>query len=458
MRDEFESQERYDNAREQRRKKFRNAQRGEPPQPDPDDPGPQPAPATTGAYMLSKTALASNVGNVLLALEREPELTDAFGYDEMMRTEMLLRPLFTADPDFKPRPVTDADVTAVQAHLQWRGFRRLGKGSTHEAIDKHARDHASHPVRDWLDALQWDGTRRLDTWLAVYLGAEQSNYTKTIGSLFAIGMVARIYRPGCQLNYMLIFEGAQGTLKSTACAVLGGDYFSDQLPDITGEEAAQHLRGKWLIEVAELRAYSRAMIDHFKEFLVRDVERYRPPWGRKEVHEPRQCVFIGTTNKALYLRDETGNRRFWPIRTGKIDIARLRADRDQLFAEAVRRFRDGERWWPGAQFERETIAVEQEARYEPDAWEQPIADFLNRLPGDMITPKRATILQIAIHALDFEEERPTTKDEPRGTPINRLSPHDQRRIAAVLVHLGWEPKRSKRERWWGPVGDTGDTG
>jgi hypothetical protein len=406
-------------------------------------------PAAKGKYMRGKTALACNAGNILLALQTEPELKGAFGYDEMLRTEVLLRPLFGDDPEFERRPVTGADVTAVQVHLQWFGFPRLGKDTTHQAIDKYARENSFHPIRDYLNGLEWDGFERVPEWLHTYLGAENNDYTARIGTMFLIGMVARIVRPGCRLNYMLILEGEQGILKSTACAVLAGDYFSDQLPDITSKEAAQHLRGKWLIEVAELRAYSRAAIDHFKEFLVRDTERYRPPWGRKEVHEPRQCVLIGTTNKELYLRDETGNRRFWPVKVRTIDLDSLQRDRDQLFAEAVWRFKHGETWWPDAEFERVTIAAEQEKRYEAEVWEKPIAQFLR-------DKTRTTIMEVALGVLGYEVTRPgmtVGRDEPmplRGTPINRLTPKDQQRIISVLTHLEWEPKRNKSERWWQP--------
>jgi Virulence-associated protein E len=409
----------------------------------------QPTAPKKGKYMHHKTELACNAGNVLLALQTEPELEGGFAYDEMLRAELLMRPLFDDDPRFKPRPLTDADVTAVQAHLQWFGFRKLSKDTTHQAIDKIARENSFHPVRDYLNGLEWDGMERLPEWLSTYLGAENNDYTRGIGTMFLIGMVARILRPGCQLNYMLILEGEQGTLKSTTCSVLAGEYFSDNLPDITSKECSQHLRGKWLVEVAELRAYSRAMIDHFKEFLVRDVERYRPPWGRKEVYEPRQCVFIGTTNKQLYLRDETGNRRFWPVKVGRIEIEHLRRDRDLLFAEAVWRFENGEQWWPTADFERDTIAAQQEARFEADAWEIPIRRYL-----DGLSPKRTTILQVATGALEFEGARPlVVPGEPqpvRGTAINRLSPHDQHRIIACLTHLGWVPKRTMQGRWWEP--------
>jgi Virulence-associated protein E-like domain len=240
-----------------------------------------------------------NLGNVVLALEQEPMLMNAFGFDEMLCTNTLLRPLFAADPTLKPRPVTDSDVFAVQEWLQWEGFCRLGPEVVHAAINKHAGDRRYHPVRDYLDALRWDGIARLRTWLANYLGAEQNEYTEQIGTMFVISMVARIYQPGCKADHMLVLEGSQGMWKSRACEVLAGEYFDDHMPDISSKEASQHLRGKWLIEWAEMRAYSRAEVNQTKAFLGRTVERYRPTYGRNEVNEPRQCIFIGSTRPAI---------------------------------------------------------------------------------------------------------------------------------------------------------------
>jgi predicted P-loop ATPase len=139
--------------------------------------------------------------------------------------------------DFTPRPITDTDVTRLQAWLQWFGFQRLGKTTTHDAVDEHARKRAFRPVRDYLNSLKWDGKGRLGTWLSDYLGAEQSEYTEGIGTMFLIGMVARVMEPGCKLDYMLILEGEQGTLKSKMCAILAGPkHFSDQLPDIPAKK------------------------------------------------------------------------------------------------------------------------------------------------------------------------------------------------------------------------------
>jgi predicted P-loop ATPase len=185
-----------------------------------------------------------------------------------------------------------------------------------------------------------------------------------------------------------------------------------------------------------MHAMNRAEAAQLKAFITRTTERYRPSYGRKEVIEPRQCVFIGTTNRDVYLRDETGARRFWPVRTGSINVAMLEQDRDQLFAEAVARYREGVEWWPDKDFERQYIMPEQAARYESDAWEENIGSYLR-------TKTKVTVGEIARGALCIE------------TP--RIGTADQRRITAALDRLGWRRERDdgktdwQGKRWWVPA-------
>jgi predicted P-loop ATPase len=246
-------------------------------------------------------------------------------------------------------------------------------------------------------------------------------------------MVARVLEPGCQCDYMLILEGPQGARKSTACRILGGEWFSDNLPDVTvGKDVQQHLSGKWLIEIAEMSAMSRAEDAALKAFITRRTERYRPPYGRKEIIQPRQAVFIGTTNKSIYLRDETGGRRFWPVKVTSIDPKALARDRDQLFAEALKEHRSGARWWPDAAFEREHITPQQEARFEADPWQESISDWLR----GRTSPVR--FIEIMREALHFQ--------------IASVKTGDQRRITPVLERLGWRklPKDSHGYIRWAP--------
>jgi predicted P-loop ATPase len=384
-----------------------------------------------------------NLYNAMLALRADARIFDLFSYDEMLRAPILSRPvpgeaLHGESGPFPPRPVRDADVTALQELLQASGLEKVGKDTVHQAVDLRAHENTFHPVRIYLGALEWDGTPHLATWLNAHLGAEDTEYHRRIGCMFLVAMVARIFEPGCKADYMPIFEGPQGSLKSTACQVLGGQWFSDNLPDIrtAGKDVAQHLNGKWLIEVAEMSALDKSEASALKAFVTRTVERYRPSYGRKEVIEPRQCIFIGTTNKTAYLRDETGGRRFWPVKVGIINIHALIRNRDQLFAEAVHLYQQGFRWWPDAAFEREFIAPEQEARYETDAWEEEIRSFLTG-------KQRTTVLDVAKHGLKIE--------------LPRIGTADQRRITAALERLGWaRGKRAGAARWWVASGVTHD--
>ena len=372
----------------------------------------------------------SNLANALHALRHAGELRDVFSRDAMLRSDMLNGPALI--------PVRDTDVTFVQEALQRAGLTRLSKDTMHQAVQRRAVEREFHPVRDYLGRLRWDGTKRLDKWLSYYLGAEHNAYTAGIGRMFLIAMVARVMRPGCKADYMMVLEGPQGARKSTACMILAGSWFSDSLPDLRsgGKDVAQHLNGKWLLEVAEMSALDKAEAAALKAFITRTTERYRPSFGRAEVIEPRQCVFIGTTNKEAYLRDETGGRRFWPVKVGTIDTDALAHDRDQLFAEAVDAFRTGERWWPNQEFELDHIKPQQDARYEADAWEQVVENYLlTILKGK---DHRTTILDVAVHGLEF--------DKPK------LGTADQRRIGAALERLGWKrgPRGTGGVRYWVP--------
>jgi predicted P-loop ATPase len=377
------------------------------------------------------------LANLMIALRNAPEIADSFTFDEMMRAPILTRALpavgHAEDQLPYPRPVRDADVSQLQEWLQREGLPRIGMEMTYQAVNLRAQERSCHPVRAYLDALAWDGKPRLERWLSYYLGADPSEYVSAVGSMFLIAMVARIFEPGCKVDHLLVLEGEQGARKSTACSILAGQqWFSDGLPDIGDKDASIHLRGKWLIELSELSAIGRAEAEHLKAFVTRQVERFRPSYGRMEVIEPRQCVFIGTTNKSTYLRDETGGRRFWPIKVGAIDIDALRHDRDQIFAEAVKAYRDGKHWWPEEGFEREHIKPRQDDRFEGDPWEDAIAAHVSTL-------SRVRVTDIARNVLAIE-----------GAKIGTA---EQRRIAAVLVGLGWKPIRDWQGRGYVPASD-----
>lgn len=330
--------------------------------------------------MLTKTGqLIPNLHNVMRLLRIDQRL-QIVAFDEMQNAPVLTGPLPGDDEPIGGviiREISDTDMTRLHEYIQIAGFPKIGRDIVTNAVLAVAYERRFHPVREWLESLQWDGVSRVGKWLARYAGAEVSAYTSGVGQMWLIAAVARILDPGCKVDSLLILEGEQSIRKSTACGILGGAWFSDQLPPVHGgnKDLSVHLRGKWVVEIAELSATTKSEADDLKAFITRQAERYRPPYGRSDVTEPRQCIFIGTTNKKQYLRDETGSRRFWPVAVSAIDAEALRADRDQLFAEAVTLYRAGVKWWPEGQMEK-LIADQGDERFEADPWEPIIAEYV----------------------------------------------------------------------------------
>jgi predicted P-loop ATPase len=393
--------------------------------------------------------------NVMLTLRNHPRLAKIIRYDEMLRAPMLLDqiPNTPHDPTI-PRQLRDADVIAIQEEIQLVGLRRVAKGTVQDGIDLRADQDRFHPVVGYLNGLVWDGETRVDGWLGRYLGVEGGDYSDKIGRLFLIALVARMFIPGCKADYMLILEGPQGALKSSACRVLAGEWFSDNLPDLSRGDSVRlsmHLRGKWLIEIAEMSSFNSAEAHTLKEFLTQTEERYTPKYGRNEVHEPRQCLFIGSTNEGVYLRDATGARRFWPVKVGVIDLDALAEVRDQLLAEAVTLFRAGEKWWPDREFEVKHIAPQQASRFEADPWQETITVWLDGGAKEYDSDGREVVGEDGVPIRTPAVDRCTVMQLLRGplhVSIDRISIREQRRVSAILTNMKWNQGRSTKERFY----------
>jgi predicted P-loop ATPase len=234
-----------------------------------------------------------------------------------------------------------------------------------------------------------------------------------------ISAVARAYQPGCKADHVLILEGPQGQGKSSAFRVLGGAFYSDDMPDLSSKDASLSANSAWIIELAELDSMAKTEVSRIKAFISRQVDKFRPPYGRSVVEVPRGSVFCGSVNPGgKYLKDESGGRRFWPVACGDVlNLDALERDRDQLWAEAVTRYKKGEKWWLTEQKLIEAATQEQEERYRKDDWESLIAPWLLNQSETSI----AEILAIII------------KKEPAFWTHT-----DSIRIGTILTRLGWE--------------------
>ena len=379
--------------------------------------------------MTEKGAIRGTRRNCLLGVESLNDFADVYAFNELSQQVVFMKP-----PPWSPKlkiakdgsPKIDDDDVEL-AHWMTNRIRPTTEFSAQKAFEVAsivARKNAFNPVRDYLKSLKWDGFSRLDTWLSRYLGAQGDElYLKTIGSKWLISAVARTFRPGCKADSMLVIEGKQGIGKSTAINILGGRWYTDDIVANIGlKDASDQLRGRWIIEFSEIEAINRVEQAKLKGWISRTTDRFRPAYGREVKEFPRTVVFVGTTNSDEYLMDETGARRYWPALCKKIDLAAIKKDRDQLFAEAVVRYKAGETWHIDDKEAGEAAQKAQADRYVADAWESEIVKYLTNADGsrrDKVTS--ADVWQMALGK--------NTGD------LDRLS---QRRIGSIMTRLDYQ--------------------
>ncbi|MBW0238254.1 VapE domain-containing protein [Pseudomonas sp. D1HM] len=316
----------------------------------------------------------------------------------------------------------DIDDIRVMKWLAQQYNLRVKASSVIEAVSVVAHDNSFHPVRNYLNKLEWDRVPRLETWLTTVMGVAQSGYSAKVGKRWMISAVARVMRPGCKADSVMILEGGQGEGKSTAMSILGGDWFMDTPFALGDKDGFQAIRGKWIIELGELDSFNKAESTKAKQFFSASTDTYRESYGRRTNDVPRQCVFVGTTNQDEYLKDATGNRRYWPVACTKVDLEQLREIRDQLWAEAMFCYEAGDIWWVNRD-ETAMFSEAQDERFVVDEWEGPILNWLEESQiGE--TTSGSEVLASALK-LDFGHW---------GKP-------EQMRVGAIMHRLGWRRVR-----------------
>lgn len=293
----------------------------------------------------------------------------------------------------------------------------------YEAVLLAAKENTYNPVVEYLESLQWDGRLRADRWLQKTFGVEDTALHRAYSRRFLIAMVARAMQPGCKHDDILVLQGDQGIGKSQALGLLAGAYFSDNLPPLSkGKDAQEHLLGKWLVEIAELDAIRGRSMTLVKQFLSTKIDNFRPPYGRTSESFPRTVVFAGTTNEEEFLIDSTGNRRFWCVQCeGDADLVWLRKNRDQLFAEAVQAYRNGEIWYIQEQGLKQEREASNEIRMVEDSWGGALLEWLAEREGEPFQTSDA------LDAL--------------GIPTAHQTQRELQRMSAVLKTLGAEKTR-----------------
>lgn len=407
-----------------------------PPGPPPEEPPPPPFDPPPGGpddpmddwesllYRNRGGDVITSPANMQTLLENHPAWAGVLAYDEMSyRVVKRCPPPY---PGGEAGEWTDDDDTwtAIWLERGW-GIRPRNTAVAH-VVAAVAKRQKFHQVRDWLEPLVWDGVPRLPTFFSDFCGTRQTPYAAAVGRAFFIAAVARVMRPGCKVDNMLVLEGRQGIGKSRLTTALFSLPWHVEISYSPGSlDFYQTMRGAWCLEFGEMASLDRAEVARVKQVLTQRQDTYRASYGRHSGTYFRQSVFVGSTNRREWGQDETGMRRFWPIECHDINIEAVEEIRPQLWAEALSRFRDGETWW-----EIPDAPGEQEARFDVDAWEELIKDWIEQRERyqNPLEFRMTDVYQGAIHG-----------DGARNIPP--ISRADQVRVGKILNRLGWQRKR-----------------
>lgn len=341
---------------------------------------------------------------------------EAYGPDKFWYDSFLDRMQISESP---PREWTDDDDVKATVYMQQDvGMRTISTLHVASAAAHVARQRPRHCVRDYLASLTWDQTPRIahafeDHWGVIPGPDQPSDYVRAVSANFFIGLIARVMAPGCQLDTMVVFEGAQGIGKSRALRILGGDWYMLAAESVTSKDFFQALPGKWLVEIGELEAFSRAERERIKLAISTPTDRYRGSYDRRSSDHPRQCLFAGTTNRDDWGSDDTGLRRFWPVRCSQIDIPSIATHRPEWLAEALAAYRAGATWWdvPAT-----TLDVQRDRQHE-DIW----TDVVLQWCATQQALTEVTVATIAREALKCRDADLTRSEHNRIGSILRIA-------------------------------------
>lgn len=368
-----------------------------------------------------------NEDNILRVLELDQKLNHVVWYDEFYN-KIMTTLNYDGTAGETPRQFTDTDNLHILTYMQCKlGLQKATTEVVERGVKMFVQGNRRNEPREWLESLSWDSESRIAHFFPAIFGAEDNEYARTVSRNFWVGMVARIYKPGCQLDNMVVLEGPQGNGKTAALRLIAGNWYAQQPANPYDKDFFLILQGRMIVEIDELDAFGRAEVTKIKSVITTTHDALRAPYERHVIDRPRMGIFVGTTNEKNWVRDQTGARRFWPIDCAakEIDLDTLKNKREQFFAEAVSLYKAAATWW---EINREAAQAEQEQRRQSDEWEQLVSDWL------LGHPQGVQLAQVA--------------DEAIGLKADKFNMADQKRIAQAMRRAGWEKKHTQFGKFW----------